>query len=313
MSYYIRGYMPPDFIRDSEDVKRYQQALGVEADGIWGRKTQEAYEKWQGNSGKYALESEKNAYHRRIGVVPGMDTDNYKDWSETAQIMREYLERFMRPATDAAIEAREDAAESNMAEMDADAASRGMQGSTFVSSLKAREMKDAQADIVDIEGDYMAALSAQLYESMFDLYESHLEQERYEAEMEMERERLELEKKAFYSANSGGSGRSGSGSGYGSGAETGDLAIPDITYEECYELLGYLGDEAYDFLNSNTAYWTTCRAEVRAALGDAEYERLIREFFGFSGSNGNRGGNGGGGGRGSGSGGNGSASREMTA
>lgn len=307
MSYYIRGYMPPDFIRDSEDVKRYQQALGVEADGIWGRKTQDAYEKWQGNSREYALESEKNAYHRSIDVVPDMDTDDYKDWSETAQIMREYLERFMRPATDAAIEAREDAAESNMAEMDADAAARGMQGSTFVSSLKAREMEEAQADIADIEGDYMAALSAQLYESMFDLYESHLEQERYEAELEMERERLELEKRAFYSANSGSSGRSGSGS----SSDTEDIAVPDITYQECYDLLGYLGDEAYDFLNSNTAYWTRCRAEVRAALGDSEYERLIREFFGTSGSNGN--GNGGGGGRGSGSGGNGNASREMRA
>ena len=43
-NYYLNGYMPPVWIRNSEDVKREQQRLGIKADGIWGEKTQTAYQ-----------------------------------------------------------------------------------------------------------------------------------------------------------------------------------------------------------------------------------------------------------------------------
>jgi len=44
-SYYQSGYEPPAGIKSASDVKRKQKELGVEADGIWGTKTQAAYDK----------------------------------------------------------------------------------------------------------------------------------------------------------------------------------------------------------------------------------------------------------------------------
>ena len=39
MKYYVDGYTPPEDVMSYEDVKRYQKLLGVEVDGIWGKKT----------------------------------------------------------------------------------------------------------------------------------------------------------------------------------------------------------------------------------------------------------------------------------
>lgn len=42
--YYTKGYKPPKGITSASQVKAYQRSLGVKSDGIWGEKTQKAYE-----------------------------------------------------------------------------------------------------------------------------------------------------------------------------------------------------------------------------------------------------------------------------
>lgn len=42
--YYLTGYTPPEGVSDRDSVKQIQTSLGVSADGIWGPKTQAAYE-----------------------------------------------------------------------------------------------------------------------------------------------------------------------------------------------------------------------------------------------------------------------------
>lgn len=48
--YKLAGYTPPMGIRNREQVKTYQKMLGVEPDGIWGPKSQKAYERYSGRS-----------------------------------------------------------------------------------------------------------------------------------------------------------------------------------------------------------------------------------------------------------------------
>ena len=43
-SYSLAGYTPPAGVDSRQKVKEYQTRLGVAADGIWGPKTQAAYE-----------------------------------------------------------------------------------------------------------------------------------------------------------------------------------------------------------------------------------------------------------------------------
>ena len=43
-SYSLTGYTPPAGVDSRQKVKEYQSRLGVTVDGIWGPKTQAAYE-----------------------------------------------------------------------------------------------------------------------------------------------------------------------------------------------------------------------------------------------------------------------------
>ena len=57
--YYQAGYTPPAGVNSATGVKEYQRMLGVDVDGIWGPKTQAAYDQYlagqntQTNSGNW--------------------------------------------------------------------------------------------------------------------------------------------------------------------------------------------------------------------------------------------------------------------
>ena len=44
--YYQAGYTPPAGVNSATGVKEYQRMLGVDVDGIWGPKTQAAYDQY---------------------------------------------------------------------------------------------------------------------------------------------------------------------------------------------------------------------------------------------------------------------------
>lgn len=50
-NYYLKGYTLLAWIKNGQDVKREQLRLSVKTDGIWGEKTQSAWDAMR-NSGK---------------------------------------------------------------------------------------------------------------------------------------------------------------------------------------------------------------------------------------------------------------------
>ena len=139
-SYSLTGYTPPAGVDSRQKVKEYQTRLGVTVDGIWGPKTQAAYEASTAQS--------KNAWSTPASIYGSFYDQALSMFSvptvsvptpSRAEIQAD-VAASLRPATDQAIETRRAQGESNMAELDADAASRGMGASTYGTSVKQREI-----------------------------------------------------------------------------------------------------------------------------------------------------------------------------
>ena len=81
------------------------------------------------------------------------------------------------------------------AELDADALSRGMGSSTFVSDLKRRQTEAAAEDVRELESDYGAQLADQLYKAMEGERDRALEVEKFNAQ-----QRSRASEQAFESA-----------------------------------------------------------------------------------------------------------------
>jgi hypothetical protein len=81
---------------------------------------------------------------------------------QSASTLKDTLSRAMRPSYDKQIANRRKDAASIRAGIDADATSRGMGGSTYVTDVKNRNMNAEAADVQGIESDYNAALYSAL-------------------------------------------------------------------------------------------------------------------------------------------------------
>ena len=64
-----------------------------------------------------------------------------------------------------------------------------MGGSTFVSSMKARQEESEQDDIAYLESEYSQALAAQVYDSLMKLGSMYAEQKMKQEELELQREK----------------------------------------------------------------------------------------------------------------------------
>ena len=221
------------------------------------------------------------------------------------------LESFLRPAIDAAIEARNRAGRQNMAELDADAYARGMGGSSYLSSVKGRELDAVQSDVAALEGKYSASMGEYLYKALSAMQDM-------EAAL----------KKAQLSA----SGRYGSGGRSSTGASSGSSDEPDarVNAELGYVPYGhtkngayfdgvwYDGDfsylekdysygdyvrylrtlsasERYLFFTSDRKEWRIKRWQVQYNLPQVDYLDLVAMFMPDGAPGGNNGGSGRGG------------------
>lgn len=81
---------------------------------------------------------------------------------QSASTLKDTLSRAMRPSYDKQIAQRRRDAASNRAAIDADASSRGVGSSTYVTDVKNRNMNAEASDIQGIESDYNAALYSAL-------------------------------------------------------------------------------------------------------------------------------------------------------
>ena len=179
MAAVVSGYTLPAGITTSAQVKALQQQVNANGanlavDGVYGPLTQAAYLASVGGSAStptttavYADPSFDSYYNSiKSSLTPQTVSYTMPDLSTLSSQIAAYL----RPSYDQAIAARQEQTAQNRADIDADAASRGMGRSSWVSDVKARESKAEASDIADLESNYGAALA----EAVLTQYNQHL-------------------------------------------------------------------------------------------------------------------------------------------
>ena len=100
------------------------------------------------------------------------------------QTLAARISAVLRPVYEKAISALFKGKARADAELDADAISRGMGSSTFVTDVKRRQENAAQENALNLESDYGAQLADQLYKAMEGERDRQLEVEKFNAQQE---------------------------------------------------------------------------------------------------------------------------------
>lgn len=298
--YYSAGYTPPAGVGSATSVKEYQRMLGVAVDGIWGPNTQAAYDRYlagqQSNpsttGGKWDAPSTGtdlfNSYYQtilnQIGV-PSMTVD-----VPSAEAVKEQWQAALRPSVEAAISRRQNASQSVQAEMDADAVSRGMGSSSYVSSVKQRESAGAQEDIGEMEAQYGATLAERIAASLQSYEQMRLSAQQYNLQAQQSARQAALglagdwysdytaQQNALAQATAkiaGSSSRSGSGSSSAARVSS-NLSTSDyLAYVE-----NLTESQRRQLFSSSQSYWKVRRDELLAALGSGSYLSLRDRYIG---------------------------------
>ncbi len=282
-SYYLPGYAAPAGVDSREKVKDYQRMLGVTADGIWGPVTQAAFE--ASGTSPYAAGSDAftRYYETILGAIspPGISVRV----PARAEIQRDF-ETMLRPGVDLAIDRRRTRGEEALAEIDADAASRGMMGSTYVTSVKEREGDDVETDIALMEAQYTGTLAERIAAAL----------ERYAA-LEMQAESANAQMQASARSTAAGiatqwyqnylakqPAAAAKSSGAKSASAGASLVSPRLTQDDYLDYVASLSaDQRASLFYSTLDYWRARREELTAALGAARVE-LLKDSYGRTGS-----------------------------
>lgn len=169
------GYTAPSSVTSKDDVRNIQRQLGVTADGLWGPKTQAAYEaSGMANQNQAAAPfnyttTDLDALQAQIYSKLSAPSISYSMPSQ--QELAAQISAYLRPSYDNAIAQRRDQTLYNRAQIDADAASRGMGRSTYVTDVKDQAMDAEASDIASLESDYKSAL----LQAVQDQYNQHLQ------------------------------------------------------------------------------------------------------------------------------------------
>lgn len=173
-----------------------------------------------------------------------------------------------------------------MAEIDADAVSRGMGQSSYVTSVKARQMEEAQDDISDIEAQYGAALAEKIYDTLYKYDQMSLNAQQYNAEAHAAAQKTALsmasdwynqylsqQNAAIAAAAKGGSSKSSKG---GSGSKKSSLSREDYTEY----VRNLTAEQRRQLFSSENSYWSSRREEIYSALGKTLYDSLKKKYGG---------------------------------
>ena len=208
-------------------------------------------------------------------------------------VLSETIKNWLRPAYEQAIQNRRDQTERINAELDADAWSRGMGQSTYLSDVKERQYRGESRDVSTLESNYASELAGHLYDAMKEQQQKKIEVDEFNAEqINHAREQATSAAQALYRALL--SGRSGSGGGAGSGGTASEdgasmLSLllengkdtPKSDYGTIANLVARMSPQErrrlYD--RSDTKY-LTLRSEILWSLGGDEYARLMQQFPG---------------------------------
>ena len=276
-SYSLTGYTTPDGVDSREKVKDYQRLLGVRADGIWGPVTQAAYDK-QGaaGAGRYASPSDAftSYYQTILGAIstPGVSVRVPSRY----QIAKDY-ETMLRPGVDLAITRRRARGEEALAEADADAASRGMLGSTYVTSVKEREGDDVEGDISMMEAHYTGTLAERIAAALEAYTSLELQAASTNAQMAAAASSTAAGIAAqWYPSSLMGAARTTTAkSSGGSGARQTQAASARLTQQDYLDYVAALsGAQRTALFQSSDPYWQVRREELSSAFGAQAFNVL---------------------------------------
>jgi len=268
-------------------------------DGIWGPNTQAAYNNYlssqqNSNNNPWATPTSSNlfdSYYQTILNqinVPTVSMD-----IPSADSIRSQWQDALRPSVDAAINRRQTTSQNAKAELDADAVSRGMGSSTYVSSVKERESANAQDDIGEIESIYGANLAERIAASLqsYDQMRLAVQQHNQQAQQSAQQAALSLAGSWYNSylsqqqsaASSSSKSSSSSGNSSSSTAKvSSNLAASDyLTYVEKLS-----SSQREQLFTSSESYWKVRRDssggfhELIAALGSNSYLGLRERYLG---------------------------------
>ena len=212
----------------------------------------------------------KSYYSQILGMmsVPGISVSV----PSRGELQKDF-EASMRPGVDIAISNRRDAGERTKAELDADAASRGMTGSSFLSSMKEREGDDVERDISNMETQYGASLAERIQDALMQYKQMSMQAQMFNAQMYQSASDTAMgiasDWYSLYLSSLGGSSKRSSG-----GAASNNFDA--LTRAECERYVSLLnGAEKRSLFNSGDEYWTERRGELQASLG-RNYEPFKR-------------------------------------
>ena len=232
-----------------------------------------------------------NRYYQTILGQLQVPTINLNIPSEDA--VRQQWQDALRPSLDAAISRRQSASQSIRAELDADAVSRGMGSSTYVSSLKERESAEAQDDIDELQAQYGATLAERIATSLQAYEQMRLNAQQYNLQAQAAAQQAalnlagswysdyvaqqnalaQLQAKSYQSSTSSSRGSSGSSSG---AKASSSLSADDyLTYVE-----NLSSGQRKLLFSSGQSYWKVRREELEAALGTNTYQILRNRYLG---------------------------------
>lgn len=193
----LKGYTAP--VSSDEDVKAIQQQLNnqganLKVDGIWGAKTNAAYYAAQnaastaGTSSAAYPDATFNNYYNTIKSNMTVPTISYS--APDMATLQNQIAAYLRPAYDQAIAQRQTQTKQYSADIDADAASRGMGRSTWVTDAKMQQQDSEATDIANLESNYASALAQAVLDQYNTEMSRKLSADQANAELAAEYEQL---------------------------------------------------------------------------------------------------------------------------
>ena len=207
----------------------------------------------------------------------------------TEEELSQTIRNWLRPAYEQAIQSRREQTGRINAELDADAWSRGMGQSTYLSDVKERQFQNESHDVDALEGDYASKLAGHLYDAMKEQQKTKIEVDQFNAEqINRAREKAMSSAQALYRSYQ--SGRGGAKSSGGSNASNQSVIdrllnaesnVPKTAYNTVANAVARLSpaerSKLYD--RGNPSY-TGLRSEILYSLGSSGFSKLMRDFPG---------------------------------
>ena len=215
------------------------------------------------------------------------------------EVLSETIRNWLRPAYEQAIQNRREQTGRINAELDADAWSRGMGQSSYLSDVKERQYRGEARDVDALESNYAATLAGHLYDAMKEQQERKIEVDEFNAgEINRAREKAMDAARALYASylsGSHGHGGSGSAAAAAEGAEEAAAeakpsfleklleglpdAAPKTDYRTAANIVARMNakERARLFNRTDPAY-RKLRSELVYSLGNDGFRRLMQDF-----------------------------------